>query len=618
MIPTPGDASAVAISADGLTVVGATDGQAFRWSESLGIELLGLGTDGIASTARAVSADGSVVVGSYTDNNNLEQPFRWTSATGMTSIAGPSPAGSGGTARDVSDDGTIVVGEFGVRPTGENCNSPPFSPCTLVDPGSVRAFSWNATSGMEFLEFAATGTPEESIAVSISGDGSVITGTQSESGTICSPVSIPATGNGINTCTSASDGVLQVFQNTNSISSTVSLVTAGSISAVSSDGSTIIGRTFERTPFRWREDTGVMELGESGIANASNATGNIVGGSFGLWIDGTIAPISNLLINGYGLRSHGISFGTVDGISDDGLTITGTAFIPSTATADSTQSRAYLARIDSTPLSSAATSLPPLIPLSPLSAALPLARSTQVNETVAAFVTLINRTDQQMQGCAITFNADLPATLSYSPTNPTDNSISGPADELFDLNPSETKTFVVSMTPSADFLSQRLDTVYECGNAPRTRSVRELNSLVLASSVTPVPDILALSATTTNDGIAGLDSNNQTAFSVASLNLGAASSSILVEAIPTLGLAAFTTSICETDPATGECIGATVAGLNVSFGALQERTFAVFVTSNQPIGPLYDIRRVRVQFTDSSGELRGSTSVAVVTPQLEN
>lgn len=64
IIPTEGEASALGVSADGLTVVGETEGQAFRWNQSSGVELLGPGPDGIASTAAAASADGSVVVGS--------------------------------------------------------------------------------------------------------------------------------------------------------------------------------------------------------------------------------------------------------------------------------------------------------------------------------------------------------------------------------------------------------------------------------------------------------------------------------------------------------------------------------------------------------------------------
>ena len=53
-IPIADNAEANAVSADGLTVVGATEGQAFRWSEATGVELLGLGPAGLLSTAHAV------------------------------------------------------------------------------------------------------------------------------------------------------------------------------------------------------------------------------------------------------------------------------------------------------------------------------------------------------------------------------------------------------------------------------------------------------------------------------------------------------------------------------------------------------------------------------------
>lgn len=63
----------------------------------------------------------------------------------------------------------------------------------------------------------------------------------------------------------------------------------------------------------------------------------------------------------------------------------------------------------------------------------------------------------------------------------------------------------------------------------------------------------------------------------------------------------------------GGNFGLWVNGITVEYASGQQRTFGFFVSSSLPIEPLFNVRRVRVQFTDSSGELRGSTSVAVVT-----
>jgi len=631
-IPIADNAEANAVSADGLTVVGATEGQAFRWSEATGVELLGLGPAGLLSTAHAVSADGSVVVGSFVDASGLEQPFQWTPAAGMTALAPSAPEGSGGVATDVSNDGTIIVGEFGIRPTGEDCNSPPLFQCRLIDPGTVRAFSWTAAQGMTFLDFASgTETPEGSTAVSVSGDGSIITGTQFDYAGACSVLFNPITSTVSASCARLSNLEQQVFQNVNSVSSMLPFVAMREVTSVSSDGSTITGQTADNAPLRWRQDTGAMALDfESSLtssvtATAASADGSIVVGDFGLWVGGTTVTASNLLINGYGLRVHGVTlqtdnnrFGTISGISDDGQTFVGTTTIGGLPR----QNRPFLVRLDTTPIATAVSMLPPFVPDTfagfsrpLLSAALPLARSTQVNGTVTAFVSLINQSQQELQGCAISFSENLPISFSYAPTEPIDNDVIGPADELFSLDAGAVQSLVIGMTPTGAFPSTSIDAVYECGNSQRVFLLPELNDIILASSTTPVPDILAESATTTNDGIANLDANNQAAFSVATLNLGAESDTLRVDAFPTGGLAAFTTSICETNPITGDCLGAAASFLEVDYDEMEERTFGVFVSSSQPIEPLFDIRRVRVQFTDDAGELRGSTSVAVVTQQ---
>jgi len=637
LIPTVDDAFAAALSADGLTVVGQTAGQAFRWSEATGVELIGLGPAGISSTARAVSADGSVVVGSFIDATGLEQPFQWTAASGMTTIAPSAPAGSGGVATDVSDDGTIIVGEFGIRPTGENCNSPPQFACRLLDSGTVRAFAWTATQGMTFLDLApGAAVSEGSKAVSISGDGSIVTGTQFDYGEFCNLLFNPATSTVIDACALQSGLERQVFQSVNSVSSTLPFVTMRDIASVSSDGSTIVGQTVNGAPFRWRQDTGLMELdfesslASGGAAFAASADGSIVGGNFGLWVDGTTVTVNNLLINGYGLRTHGLTLqttlidsGGITEFSADGQSFAGNAAIANTSPfSPPRRLRAFLVRVDTAPIATVAATLPPFVPDTflgfprpLLSAALPLSRSTEVDDTVTVFVSVINQAQQDLEGCSIGFNADLPISFTYAPTEPIDNEVIGPADELFSLAPGEVQSFVVGMTPTGAFPSTRIDAVYECGNSLRVAQLAELNDIVLASSTVPVPDILAESATISNDGIAALDANNQAAFSVATLNLGAESDTLRVDAFPTGGLAAFTTSICETNPITGECLGAAASFLEVDYDEMEERTFGVFVSSSQPIEPLFDIRRVRVQFTDEAGELRGSTSVAVVTLQ---
>jgi probable HAF family extracellular repeat protein/predicted outer membrane repeat protein len=86
------------VSDDGSVVVGQSDEQAFRWTESGG--MVGIG----GYKAESVSADGSVVVG-YTST----QAFRWTVSGGMQ-LLGSLPGGDWSDAKAVSPDGSIVVG----------------------------------------------------------------------------------------------------------------------------------------------------------------------------------------------------------------------------------------------------------------------------------------------------------------------------------------------------------------------------------------------------------------------------------------------------------------------------------------------------------------------------
>jgi len=134
-----------AVSADGLVVVGMSDSgssgdeEAFRWTESEGMVGLGfLGADPeepmlAGSSARAVSADGSVVVGSTsTATATSHEPFRWENGV-MTGL------GIRGSATGVSADGSVIVGG-------------------AVFAGSVyEPFIWDITHGVRSLRGVLVG-----------------------------------------------------------------------------------------------------------------------------------------------------------------------------------------------------------------------------------------------------------------------------------------------------------------------------------------------------------------------------------------------------------------------------------------------------------------------------
>jgi len=116
------DSEARGVSADGSVVVGdgysSSGPEAFRWTEAGGMVGLGDLSGGVfSSRVRGVNADGTVVVGESSSDNGSEG-YRWTQDGGMVSIAqwlemaGVSLGAVSLTgARAVNADGSVVVGK---------------------------------------------------------------------------------------------------------------------------------------------------------------------------------------------------------------------------------------------------------------------------------------------------------------------------------------------------------------------------------------------------------------------------------------------------------------------------------------------------------------------------
>lgn len=113
-------------------------------------ELMWFGTlGGNESEARAVSSDGSVVVGVSDDSNDNPRAFRWTLATGIQDLG--TLGGDGSEATDVSSDGSVIVG-------------------WSSDAGGIyRAFRWTESTGMQDLDVG-----DYSKAYGVSADGAAI------------------------------------------------------------------------------------------------------------------------------------------------------------------------------------------------------------------------------------------------------------------------------------------------------------------------------------------------------------------------------------------------------------------------------------------------------------
>lgn len=159
---------AFGVSADGTTVVGGSDSgqgyQAFRWTQAEGLVGLGKVPGALVSTAYAISADKSAIVGviTFNDQQDNNHAFRWTAADGMIDL-GVISGDQFSEAKALSADGSIVVGRSGVGFSG-------------------RAFIWDKTNGMRDLKSVIVATNPDLAnwtlrsATGISADGTMITG----------------------------------------------------------------------------------------------------------------------------------------------------------------------------------------------------------------------------------------------------------------------------------------------------------------------------------------------------------------------------------------------------------------------------------------------------------
>jgi probable HAF family extracellular repeat protein len=264
------------------------------------------------SGSRALSYDGSVIVGHGQSGWPGAQAFRWTAETDLVGLGHlPTNFGPSSIANDVSADGGVVVGE---------------------SHGMVgrEAFIWTEATGMVGLGHlpGGDGNYHHSKATAISGDGSIIVGTDN------------------------STGYRKAFFWTKDSGMTAIAPTQETNAKdISADGEVIVGNYFTHVKsyaFYWTQEEGLISLGEIpghetrySTAYATSADGSvIVGGcndTFGpysgdeafIWdeING-MRNIQDMLENECDLDLDGWTLIDARGISADGLTFTGTGINP--------------------------------------------------------------------------------------------------------------------------------------------------------------------------------------------------------------------------------------------------------------------------------------------------
>ncbi len=157
-VPLPFD-SVADMSDDGTVVVGG-DREAVRWTQAAGIERLGFLEPplcdlpcGEISAARAVSGDGLVVVGEST-----QQAFRWSQSDGLQRIPVPHDFNVTAAVATAADhDGTVIAG------------------CIRASSSALAHWRFTAATGVQDLG-SLEGEGESDCDVALTADGSVVVG----------------------------------------------------------------------------------------------------------------------------------------------------------------------------------------------------------------------------------------------------------------------------------------------------------------------------------------------------------------------------------------------------------------------------------------------------------
>jgi sugar lactone lactonase YvrE len=249
-----------------------------------------------------------------------------------------------------------------------------------------------------------------------------------------------------------------------------------------------------------------------------------------------------------------------------------------------------------------------------LAAVLPGSRSVQLGTPATVFATLINSGSTPLADCAIALPATAPAglSMSYQTTDPTTNLPTGTPNTPVTIAGNDgTQSFILSFQGSASFTTE-LAPGFGCDGAAPAAIITGLDTLDLTMAATPLPDIIALAATPSVNGILSVPLNGAAAFAIATDNLGVAAP-ITVSADTGRTALPVQLLLCQTDPASGQCLAPPAASATLDDAAGATPTFSVFVQASGAIPLSPATARLFVRFADAAGNPRGTTSVAVET-----
>jgi sugar lactone lactonase YvrE len=337
-------------------------------------------------------------------------------------------------------------------------------------------------------------------------------------------------------------------------------------------------------------------------------------------VSGGVTPIGGGFNNpaGVAVDSHGNVFvadqgnNSVDEILAAGGFVTvnmlGSGFNAPEAVAVDGSGNVYVADTGNQEIKEILTTAPAIV-----ASVLPGSRSVELGNPVSLFATMINSGTSALANCQIALAGVPPAglTLTYQTTNPATNAPTGKPNTPVSIPGNNgTQSFIVSFKGASAFSELAMPLDFSCSDAPPAASILGVDTVDLTLSSTPVPDIIAIAATETNNSIVELTNSGVGAFAIASTNLGAtAPITVSVDTgAASLPLAA---SVCQTNSSTGQCLAAPAPTVTLNYTAAATPTFSVFLQSSGTIAFAPASSRVFVRFEDASGGLHGSTSVAI-------
>jgi hypothetical protein len=248
-------------------------------------------------------------------------------------------------------------------------------------------------------------------------------------------------------------------------------------------------------------------------------------------------------------------------------------------------------------------------------AILPGSRSVEIGTPATVFAVMVNPGSSSLSGCQIGLSGGAPSGLSlaYQTTN-SSNILIGAANSPTTIPANGSQNFLLSFQSKSAFSVTGLPLVFSCAGSASAPSAIGVNTVDLLFAAAPIPDIIAIAATASGNGIVTVpfSSHGSAAFAVASIDAGTAGT--MTVAVDTgsasLPLAAFA---CATNPSTGACLAAPAASFQASYQQNGARTYSVFLTASAPIAFAPGTARVFLRFLDAGGASHGSTSIAVQT-----